>query len=110
MVTMFGAQRIQQLVRQQVHVVRAARGLGQQARQVVPGFWVGVLADLALVAQHGRELARPVQRVRVGLGDHVHDAGPAAVRLGAAEPFHVHVLAGHRAHHVRAGDEDAARS
>ena len=30
------------------------------------------------------------------------------MRLGAAQPGHVHVLAGHAADHVRAGDEDAA--
>ena len=30
------------------------------------------------------------------------------MRLRAAEPGHVHVLAGHAAHYVRAGDEDPA--
>ena len=44
----------------------------------------------------------------LGLGEDVHDAGAAAVRLGAAEPQHVDVLAGHRADDVRAGHEDPA--
>ena len=54
------------------------------------------------------ELAGPAQRLGVSGGHDVHHPGPAAVRLGAAEPGHVHILAGDAANHVGAGDEDAA--
>jgi hypothetical protein len=36
----------------------------------------------------------------------VGDAGSPAVRVAAAEALHVDLLAGHAAHHVRAGHED----
>ena len=48
------------------------------------------------------------ERLGVGVGDDVHDAGPPAVRLRAAQPERVDVLAGDRADDVRAGDEDPA--
>ena len=44
----------------------------------------------------------------LGLGEDVHDAGAPAVRLRAAEPQHVDVLAGDRADHVGTGHEDPA--
>ena len=53
-------------------------------------------------------VAGPVERLALGLGEDVHDAGAPAVRLGAAEPQHVDVLAGDRADHVGAGHEDPA--
>ena len=66
------------------------------------------VADLALVAEQGREPAGLAVARPPGVGDDVHDAGAAAVRLGAAEPQRVDVLAGDRAHDVGAGDEDPA--
>ncbi len=60
------------------------------------------------MAEELDELARLVERVGVGGGDDVHDTGPAAVRLRAAEALHVDVLAGDAAHYIRTGDEDAA--
>ena len=60
------------------------------------------------MAEQQDELAGLVERVAVGGRDDVHDAGAAAVRLRAAETFHVHVFAGDAAHHVRAGHKDAA--
>ena len=59
-------------------------------------------------AEQQGQFPGPLDRVRVRLRDHVDHAGPAGVRLRAAEPGHVHVLAGHAAHHVGAGDEDPA--
>ena len=61
---------------------------------------------LALVAEQHGQLPGPRDRLGVRGRHHVHHPGPARVRLGAAEPGHVHVLAGHAAHHVGAGDED----
>ena len=66
--------------------------------------WTG--ADLALVAEQGCQPAGLAVRVLLGRRHHVHHAGAPAVRLGAAEPQRVDVLAGDRADHVRAGDED----
>ena len=54
------------------------------------------------------EAAALADRVLLGVGEHVHDAGAAAVRLGPAEAKHVDVLAGDRADDVGAGDEDPA--
>ena len=50
--------------------------------------------------------AGPLQRLGLGVGEDVHDARTPAVRLRAAEPQHVDVLAGHRADHVGTGHED----
>ncbi len=44
----------------------------------------------------------------LALGEDVHDARAATVRLGTAEPQHVDVLTGDRADDVRPGHEDAA--
>jgi hypothetical protein len=64
--------------------------------------------DAALVAKQRDEVPGPGKRRGVGGRHHVHDPGAARVWLGAAEPGHVHVLAGHAPHHVGAGDEDPA--
>jgi hypothetical protein len=53
-------------------------------------------------------IAGSVQRLALGPGEDVHDAGPAAVRLRSTEAQHVDVLAGDRPDDVRAGDEDPA--
>src|SRR5262245_21651963 len=55
-----------------------------------------------------RDLARGRQRGRVVLRRDVYDTGPATVRLRPTEAFHVDLLAGDAAHHLRAGDEDAS--
>ena len=48
------------------------------------------------------------ERLLGRVGDDVDDTGAPAVRLGAAEPHHVDVLAGDGADDVRTGDEDPA--
>ena len=89
-----------------MHVVGALLGLRQQRVEVAVLDRVDV--EAALGAEEGGDRAGPVERLALGLGEDVHDAGAAAVRLGAAEAQHVDVLAGDRADDVGAGDEDAA--
>ena len=64
--------------------------------------------EAALGAEQGGDPAGAVERLALGLGEDVDDAGAAAVRLGSAEAQHVDVLAGDRADHVGAGHEDPA--
>ena len=91
---------------QRVHVVGALPGLGEQRREVA----VLDLVDdqAALGAEQGGDAAGAVEGLSLGLGEDVDDAGATAVGLGSAEAEHVDVLAGHRADHVGAGDEDPA--
>ena len=68
----------------------------------------GVDVEAALGAEEVRDGAGPLERLGLGLGEDVDDAGAAAVRLGTAEAQHVDVLAGDRADDVGTGDEDPA--
>ncbi len=67
-----------------------------------------VEVERALVTEQGGQRAGLLERFRLGVGGDVDDAAAPAVRLGAAEPLHVDVLAGDRADDLRTGDEDAA--
>ena len=96
---------VQQAVDERVHVVGALLRLRQQGAEVTVLDLVG--GQAALGAEQRGDGARPVEGFALGLGEDVHDAGAAAVRLRPTEAQHVDVLAGHRADHVGAGDEDA---
>ena len=97
---------VEQRLDERVHVVGALLGLRQQLREVAVLDRVDV--EAALGAEQRGDGAGAVERLLLGLGEDVHDAGATAVRLGAAEAQHVDVLAGDRADHVGAGDEDPA--
>ncbi len=95
---------IEQLAYERAYVVRAAGGVGEQGGQIPV---LGIIAHLALVAQQCRQPTRLGQRADFAFRHQVHDSGVAGMRLGAAQPGHVHVFAGHRPDHVRACHEDA---
>jgi hypothetical protein len=73
---------VQDAVDQRVHVVGPPGRVGQQRSEINVGqvHLVGRVVAV-VVAQERHQLARGRQRLRVGGGDDVHDAGPAAVRL-----------------------------
>ncbi len=93
-----------------MHVVGPLRRFRQQGGQIDVGQGrAGYLIVVAvLAAEQQGELARPGQGLAVGRRHHVDDPGAPAVRIRPAEPLHVHVLAGHAAHDIRSGHEDAA--
>ena len=110
---MFGAQRAcnsiidssSSSLDQRVHVVSAPRRLRQQGRQVGIGH---LSLGGALAGQEGGQRSALLDGVGFVVRDDVHDPRAAPVRVGAAEPQHVDVLAGDRANDVGSGDEDPA--
>ena len=62
----------------------------------------------ALRAEQRGQVAGALERLGLGVGEDVDDAGATPVRLGPAEAQHVDVLAGDRADDVGSGHEDAA--
>ena len=55
-----------------------------------------------------REATALLERFGLAVGNEMHDAAAPAVGVGAAEAFHVDLLASHGADDLGAGDEDAA--
>jgi hypothetical protein len=99
---------VQQPGDQRAHVVGAARGVGQQGREVGPGRDGQAVPGRLRPAQQQRQPPGLADRLGVGLRHHVHDPGAAAVRFRPAEPLGVDILAGHATHDVRTGDENPA--
>ena len=101
---------VEDAVDQRVHVVgalRASRAAARRGRRRRASGRSHVVA--VLVAEQQRPARARCASASASVGrDDVHHAGAPAVRLGAAEPLHVDVLAGDAAHHVGAGDEDPA--
>ena len=88
-----------------MHVVSAPGRLRQQGRQVGIGH---LSLGGALAGQEGGQRSALLDGVGFVVRDDVHDPRAAPVRVGAAEPQHVDVLAGDRANDVGSGDEDPA--
>ena len=61
-----------------------------------------------MIAKQICQYSGSVESFFFAVGEHMHDAAASTVHLGAAETLHVDVLAGDAAHHIGAGDEDAA--
>ena len=114
-VTMLGAQRCVQLEHRVLVEQVATNGCTSYARFLDSGICAARSTSSTsssvegpLVAEQRDQPAGLAEGVRLGVGQHVHDAGTPAVRLGSAEPQHVDVLAGDGPDHVGTGHEDAA--
>ena len=91
-----------------MHVVGAARRIGQQRVQVgVTGLGLRAV-EMALLAEQSDQTAAARVGVELVVGDDVAHAGLLVVGVRPAERRHVDVLAGDTAHDVGAGDENPA--
>ena len=97
---------VEDVLDERVHVVGALLRLGQLLGEVL--VLHGRDVEAALGAEERGDRAGLVERLALGLGEDVDDAGAAAVRLGATEAQHVDVLTGDGAYDVGAGHEDPA--